>query len=1126
MKRARYFDNMLVSEAQLNWGEQTKEEGILERWRVIIQRGVVGGLRLSGVGSSDLTISPGIGFTAGGEEIFVGEGQIYHFTGGDGVRYVYLKYVLKERAGSEAPLYGGGSSPATILEDSFEVVVSENPPSSEPEMESKILIGIVTISDGVIRSIVDASNDVLSVKLAISQPVLITGVRVVGQGASLQKGWGVLKLRRIDEGSYGLSWKAPGRAAFGAEEIIQFDCERVLQADVADMFIAVSVVFASLPPLSVGEERQENILVYDVYDRFSRGFVDRFSAVDDLHRRMVGTGVVSEQNPHGLSIADIGGAVETLASHGFYMHSTGIWKGSDPHFLEVVKETAKVLRIRSDLYGLYFVAGFELRTTNQTLVDLSDLDSENAFLVLQIYVDRGGTVKRSIRMRYGNVRQISGITVVDICDFMSVGNHVLHYHYVNTDEKYLWLDNGEQVNVAGLGDGDYFLRNERGEWVLFRLKGSELLNTDREDTLVISQSVDTEENLVLANVSYDAQDTMSILAIRDRRLFGTLGMEAIRDDVLQRGTNQFVASYVEELLGRVFSSGVLEGLSAKASSDRTKLIIGAGKVLIKGRMIDVGYTEFDVFGQGRANTKLWFYVDERGGIGYRDHSDGIRFYHFEYGNDAGRLESGNRLCFFAMVQTDSTGKIASVVDMRAKPGVDARGLGALVSLVPHGLCHKEVVRTAEGDIQEWFFLNLQPGSVEVTFGGGMGVSAKKIYYNLLSLAVRMCVSSGASLVDVFVENAGEAAYPSVVLRKGITIGTEGLAVYNCTNGKMRLGIDARQGGAIHLYDWDGNLRFWVGTSGVGVRDSDGSDRIVVSDNGSVTISGQNGNKKLEINDSAIVMYDSDGTTERFRINNGSSMGLGRDGTGIYVSSDGSYLDIHQGPATNQRKRIRVNKNGAVEIFDSDGTKRLSILDNGDFEVYGQDGKKRLVLDQFAQWCFLKDDGTSGTIIYPGGGIGTGFLSVGGVTIISGSLDVGGDLTVYGDLDVYGSKNFVIEHPLDENKKLVHCAFEGPEPGLIYRGRGKLVNGVAEVELPAYFEYITKKENRDVFVTPRNGWSALKVSDVVDGKFRVELADANGNPEQEFSWLVIAERYDKYMQEHPFEVEKLKVKENK
>ncbi len=67
--------------------------------------------------------------------------------------------------------------------------------------------------------------------------------------------------------------------------------------------------------------------------------------------------------------------------------------------------------------------------------------------------------------------------------------------------------------------------------------------------------------------------------------------------------------------------------------------------------------------------------------------------------------------------------------------------------------------------------------------------------------------------------------------------------------------------------------------------------------------------------------------------------------------------------------------------------------------------------------------------------------------------------------------------------------------------------MAIIQLPDYFESLTRKEGRTVQLTAKNGWSPLYVDgNVEDGKFIVKTTEY-GNGEQEFFWEVKAVRAD-------------------
>ncbi len=109
--------------------------------------------------------------------------------------------------------------------------------------------------------------------------------------------------------------------------------------------------------------------------------------------------------------------------------------------------------------------------------------------------------------------------------------------------------------------------------------------------------------------------------------------------------------------------------------------------------------------------------------------------------------------------------------------------------------------------------------------------------------------------------------------------------------------------------------------------------------------------------------------------------------------------------------------------------------------------------------------------------------------------------------VLSSKTFIINHPADPDKYLVHATIEGPEADVFYRGESKLKNGQMTVKLPPYFEALTRADHRTVLLTPKNGWSPLYLDGKVENGQFVVKTTAEGNPGQVFFWEVKAERKD-------------------
>ncbi len=130
--------------------------------------------------------------------------------------------------------------------------------------------------------------------------------------------------------------------------------------------------------------------------------------------------------------------------------------------------------------------------------------------------------------------------------------------------------------------------------------------------------------------------------------------------------------------------------------------------------------------------------------------------------------------------------------------------------------------------------------------------------------------------------------------------------------------------------------------------------------------------------------------------------------------------------------------------------------------------------------------------------------------VHGNIQVEGNITAKGDIVAQGAKKFAIEHPLKSEKKLIHAALEGPEAAVYYRGEAALINGRAVIELPEYFEALTRPEARTVMLTNVDGFDRLAIErqsgqQVTNGRF-VVVSD-NTASSQAFNWEVKAVRAD-------------------
>lgn len=86
------------------------------------------------------------------------------------------------------------------------------------------------------------------------------------------------------------------------------------------------------------------------------------------------------------------------------------------------------------------------------------------------------------------------------------------------------------------------------------------------------------------------------------------------------------------------------------------------------------------------------------------------------------------------------------------------------------------------------------------------------------------------------------------------------------------------------------------------------------------------------------------------------------------------------------------------------------------------------------------------------------------------------------------KTFIIGHPLDESKYLIHACVEGPEVGVYYRGKAAIDNDESvTIQLPDYLAQLAT--NLSVQVTPiyskeRTNPNIYETSEIENNQFQV------------------------------------------
>jgi len=104
-----------------------------------------------------------------------------------------------------------------------------------------------------------------------------------------------------------------------------------------------------------------------------------------------------------------------------------------------------------------------------------------------------------------------------------------------------------------------------------------------------------------------------------------------------------------------------------------------------------------------------------------------------------------------------------------------------------------------------------------------------------------------------------------------------------------------------------------------------------------------------------------------------------------------------------------------------------------------------------------------------------------------------------------NKTFIIDHPLEKEKYLIHACLEGPESGVYYRGEGEIVNGEkSTIELPLYTSNFYDFTIQVTVIDEENDeFPNLKCSEIFDSKFTV----SSNVRDCKFFWHVHGKRGD-------------------
>jgi len=267
--------------------------------------------------------------------------------------------------------------------------------------------------------------------------------------------------------------------------------------------------------------------------------------------------------------------------------------------------------------------------------------------------------------------------------------------------------------------------------------------------------------------------------------------------------------------------------------------------------------------------------------------------------------------------------------------------------------------------------------------------------------------------------------------------------------------------------------------------------------------------------------------------NGDVLDLANNGSGkcLNIQNNGTGVAVKINNHSESSDALQINNYGnqeAIYVNNSGSNEALVIINSGtnelaDLRINNSNNDEEVIFaltngTGVVGWFEINNSSSSSTALIAATN-GSGYAGE-----FEDDVKIWG--TLYGGKSECGQGFTTIDHPLDSyNKILRHSNTCSPEMINIYKGRAKLEKGEIKIQLPDYFDALNHPEGREIFLTSVNGWSPLFLSgEIEDNQFIVKTTK-DGDPEQEFSWVIYAVRNDKYAQDNPLIVEQEKGVQN-
>lgn len=636
-----YNDGILVDASQLNRTELTKSEQILRTRTDVWEIGVHTGFLVTPnpVNTGRVDVALGTGYAVNGEfvESLTDQLNLQLSDSTLGATNWVVAFYTETKTSVNPHETNGTTQPSEarravririLTPVQFNALPLSDLSFATDAQDRALLLAIVTATGGALTtSNIENSPPWRSIKYAIMSTPPLSGVTIAATADSTPEGSG--GLIKFETGPNRLSWQAPTEIGFGSSVNVPADGFYTLTA-VGGSTIQVYVVVSGLPISSTTIQ----VLVQGLYSQI----VPRMSSTDRHHRSMLGTGIPSPSNPHGLSISDISpDFVTDMVSHQRLMHANGIWRGSSVNCLKPIIDEAvgadRLLIAAPAGIDCYWIDGKRLTSINNTVLEFPLVSMPSKKSLLEIYVNNSGDVRYSQRLEHTGVNFTgSDNGIVYVNEHVTAGLHKLSWLALGPGAGgYLaWDDSRTRVKVLpGTASGLYQLRNGKQTVWVYIANLSELPSVagTYDDVITVNAAVNSVEDMQICQVFYggNADGRLGYTNIRgtnaallvDTRQFGTLRDFHLRDDtirdVVELPEDEHHASGV--CIGRYDLQGAYGSLWVeKPGSGLTLRIWGQAPVYVRGRRHVVGSGTSVLSATVPDNAVTVIYVDIDGNI--------------------------------------------------------------------------------------------------------------------------------------------------------------------------------------------------------------------------------------------------------------------------------------------------------------------------------------------------------------------------------------------------------------------------------------------------------------------------------------------------------------------------------